>query len=75
MPSDNTQNLPTTTPMGTTPIEYCTVKLKDGRFLQIIVNDGEGFFRQEVFKGPEKSFTTQQVFVANGRVKVLPSFK
>lgn len=74
MQSDNTPSLPKSTPMGTQPIESFVVKLKNGRSFQVLVNDGDGFFREEYFIGKSKSFRTFQAYVANGKIMEIPSF-
>ena len=60
--------------MATEPILYFLVKFKDGTVRKIVVGDGEGYFREEHFKGAESEFTTYQVFVAKGVSKDIPSF-
>lgn len=61
--------------MGTVPIESFIVKLKDGRSIQILVGDGDGFFREEFFVGKQKSFRTFQAYVANGQLLEMPTFR
>jgi hypothetical protein len=51
------------------------VKFKDGTTKHILVGDGEGIYREEFFKGEKKSFVTQTVFIANGKVREIPGFK
>ena len=75
MPSDNIPSLPKSTPMGTQPIESFVVKLRNGRSFQILVEDGDGFFREEFFVGKTKSFRTFQAYVANGKILEIPSFR
>ena len=48
--------------------------LADGRTIQVSTDGGEGYFREELFKGTELSFSTHQAFIANGRSRVLPTF-
>lgn len=66
--------LPRTTPQKTVPIKSFVVYLADGRIIQISIDGGEGYFREEHFVGSEKSFSTHQAFVANGRSRYLPTF-
>ncbi|MET0787375.1 MAG: hypothetical protein ABWY25_11790 [Paenisporosarcina sp.] len=66
--------LPRTTPQKTVPIKSFVVYLADGRIIQISIDGGEGYFREEYFAGPERSFSTHQAFVANGRSWFLPTF-
>lgn len=67
--------LPTTTPQRTVPIKSFVAYLADGRIVQVLIDGGEGFFREEIFQGSEKSFSTHQCFVANGRLKLLSLFE
>ena len=55
-------------------IKSFVVYLDDGRVIQVSRDDGEGYFREEHFKGSERSFSTYQCFVANGRVHLLHQF-
>ena len=66
--------LPTTTPQRTVPISSFIVYLMDGRVIQVMVNGGEGFFRQQTISGSEKSIATHECFIVNGRWKILPRF-
>jgi hypothetical protein len=53
----------------TEPIDHFIVRFKDGRVKKVLVGDGEGYYREEHFVGQYKSFTTYQVYVAEGDVK------
>lgn len=57
----------------TLPIKNIIVRLKDGTVKKIEVGDGEGFFREEVIAGPEKSVTTHQCFIAGGIISEIQS--
>jgi len=48
------------------PIDHFIVRFKDGTVKKIIVGEGEGYFKEEFFKGALESFTTHEVFVAKG---------
>ena len=67
--------LPTTTPQRTVPIKSFVVYLQDGRVIQVLTDGGQGFFREQIFKGSEKTFSTWECFVANGRLKLLTLFE
>lgn len=67
-------NLPTTTPQRTLPIKSFVVYLATGQIIQVSVDGGEGFFRQQTIVGREKSVSTNECFIANGRWRVLPQF-
>jgi hypothetical protein len=62
-----------TTPAMTEPIDHFIVRFKDGRVKKVVVGDGEGFYREELFVGQHKSFTTYQVYVAEGDVRDIPT--
>jgi hypothetical protein len=66
--------LPTTTPQRTIPIKAFVVYLADGRIFQVLTDGGEGFFREQVIKGSERSIATYECFVVNGRKKLLTLF-
>ena len=66
--------LPTTTPQRTIPIKSFIAYLADGRIIQILTDGGEGFFREQHFKGEARSFVTHECFVTNGRQKLLTLF-
>ena len=66
--------LPTTTPQRTIPIKSFVAYLADGRIIQILTDGGEGFFREQHFRGSERSFYTHECFVTNGRTKLLTLF-
>jgi len=57
----------------TEPIDHFIVRFKDGRVKKVVVGDGEGFYREELFVGQHKSFTTYQVYVAEGDVRDIPT--
>jgi hypothetical protein len=67
--------LPTTTPQRTIPIKSFVVYLQDGRVIQVLTDGGEGFFRQQTISGNNKTISTHECFVANGRWKLLTLFK
>jgi hypothetical protein len=67
--------LPTTTPQRTLPIKSFVVYLANGSVIQVLTDGGEGFFRQQTISGSEKTISTHECFVANGRWKVLTLFK
>ena len=75
MPSDSIPSLPKTTPMRTVPIESFLVTLKDGRKIQILVGEGDGFFREEMFEHGTRKLTTFQAFIAGGKLREVPTFK
>lgn len=66
--------LPTTTPQRTVPIKSFVAYLADGRIIQILVDGGDGFYREQHFRGSEKSFVTHECFITNGRSKLLNLF-
>ena len=66
--------LPTTTPQRTLSLKSFVAYLQDGRVIQVLTDGGEGFFREQVYKGSEKSFVTFECFVTNGRMKILTIF-
>lgn len=66
--------LPTTTPQRTLALKSFVAYLSDGRIIQVLTDGGEGFFREQVFKGTERSFVTFECFVTNGRMKLLTVF-
>ena len=67
-------SLPTTTPQRTVPIKSFVVYLIDGRVIQVSTDGGEGFFRQQTISGKEKSISTNECFIANGRWRLLHQF-
>ena len=67
--------LQTTTPQRTVSIKSFVAYLTDGRIIQVVVDGGEGFFRQQTIKGKERTISTHECFVANGRWKLLNFFK
>lgn len=54
------------------PIKSFIVRFADGTRRKIEVGDGEGFFREELISGSEKSISTYQCFVAGGSWRELP---
>jgi hypothetical protein len=50
------------------------VYLQDGRVIQVLTDGGEGFFRQQTISGNNKTISTHECFVANGRWKLLTLF-
>lgn len=56
----------------TLAIKSVIVRLADGSRRKIVVGSGEGFFREEIIAGPEKSVVTHQCFIAGGVITELP---
>lgn len=55
--------LPTNTPQQTKKILSFSVEFEDGT-TRTIVNTGEGYFREELFRGGEIKLRTFQAFIA-----------
>lgn len=68
-------HLPKKTPQMTQPIEHFIVRLKDGRVFKIVVEEGEGYFKEESFVGQYESFTMYQAFIAKGRIEEISGFQ
>lgn len=60
------------TPQVTQAIKSCIVRLADGTKRRIIVGEGDGFLREEILVGAEKTVVTYQVFVAGGSMHEIP---
>ena len=65
--------LPKVTPMKQQQIKHFVVYFTDGSSARIEVDGGEGFFKEEVMKFPDRSLNTFQAFVAGGKKSELPS--
>lgn len=61
--------LPKNTPQMTQPIEHFIVRLKDGRVYKVFVEEGEGYFKEEEFRGQFETFTMYECFIAKGRLE------
>lgn len=61
--------LPKNTPKMTKPIKAFTVTFTDDTTRKIVVGEGEGFFREEVFKGSKESFITYEAYIASKGTK------
>lgn len=62
--------LPTKTPQSSRlDVASVTIKFSDGSTKFIIAPEGQGTYTESRFTGQKKSFTTQEVFIADGLIR------